>query len=97
MGWYPIVMIEEPTLDGHGHVGDDDEDDSMLVDEEEPGLRNTLFGAWRNVMWRTVSLFTLCRLRFVSGGRLVDSCKVKFQGVLERSQASRSLVSYVCP
>ena len=50
MGGYPIVMIEEPTLDGHGHVGDDDEDDSMLVDEEEPGLRNTLFGAWRNVM-----------------------------------------------
>jgi serine/arginine repetitive matrix protein 2 len=32
MGGYPIVTIEEATVDGHGSV--DDDDDRMLVDEE---------------------------------------------------------------
>ena len=31
MGGYPIVTIEEATVDGHGSV---DDDDRMLVDEE---------------------------------------------------------------
>jgi len=66
MGGYPIVTIEEPTVDGHGRVGDEDEDDSMLVDEEVRALKNTLFEAWRNVMWRVVSLFMLRRSRFIS-------------------------------
>ena len=67
MGGYPIVTIEEATVDGHGCV-DGDKDDRILVDEEEYyGLKNTLFGAGRNVMWRMVSLFIWYRLRFVSG------------------------------
>jgi hypothetical protein len=51
------VTIEEATVDGNVCVGDEagaENDSSMLVDEEERGLKNTVFGAWRNVMWRMV-------------------------------------------
>jgi hypothetical protein len=64
MGGYPIVTIEEATVDGHG-CGSSDKNDRMLVDEEEYGLKNIPFGAWRNVMWSIVSLFMLYGLRFV--------------------------------
>ena len=69
MGGYPIVTIEEATVDGYDRcVGDDegDEDGRMPVHAEKCGLKNTLFGAWRNVMWRMVSLFILYRSRLVS-------------------------------
>jgi hypothetical protein len=72
------VTIEEATVDGHGCVGDEAEaenDSSMLVEEEERGLKNTVFGAWRNVMWRMVSSFIMYRSSFVSG---VDPDKIKF-------------------
>ena len=42
MGAYPIVTIEEATVDGHGCMSGN-EDDRMLVDEEEYGLKNTPF------------------------------------------------------
>jgi hypothetical protein len=90
------VMIEEATVDGHGCVGD--ENDRTLVDEEERGFENTVFGAWRNVMWRMVSesLFMLYRLlpsplyrsTFVSGvvwSTHVMLNLVDFKGVLESS------------
>jgi len=38
MGGYPIMTIEEAMVDGRGCVGDDDEDDKVLVGEEERGF-----------------------------------------------------------
>jgi hypothetical protein len=49
MGGFPIMAIEEATVDAHGCVGGD-EDDKMIIDEEEYGLKTTLFLAWRNGM-----------------------------------------------
>lgn len=73
------MMIEETTVDGHGCVSGD-KDDRMLIDEAEYGLNNSPFNAWRKVMWRTVSLFILYRLRFVSGvvWSTLANCKIKF-------------------
>ena len=45
MGGYPNVTIEEAMVDEHRCVGDDDEEDRVLVGEEERGLENTLFEA----------------------------------------------------
>ena len=45
MGGYPNVTIEEAMVDEHGCVGDDDEEDRVLVGEEERELENTLFEA----------------------------------------------------
>jgi len=99
MGRYPIVRIEGATVDGCGCVGDDDEgdDDRMLVHAEECGLKNTLFGTWRNVMWRMVSLVILYRSRFVSEVIWSTPTKLNLVDVLESSQASSSLVSDVWP
>ena len=89
---YPIVTVE---VDARGCVGGSDEDDRMLVDEEEYGLKNTLFGTWRNAMWRMVSLFILYRSRFAPG--VVCSTPTKLNlfdfKACWKVQTSRSLVS----
>jgi hypothetical protein len=71
MGGYQILTIEEATVDGHGCVGDDEEDDRMLVGGEEFALESTFFGAWRNVTWTTVTLLMLYRSIFIPGVRLI--------------------------
>ena len=62
IGGYPIVTIDEATVDAHGCVDDGDEDDRMLVDEDERVLKNAVFEAWRNVMRRMISLHILLAL-----------------------------------
>ena len=90
MGGYPIVMIEETTVDGYGCEGDEEED-RILVDEEERVSKNTVFWAWRNVMRRMISLYKvlplpLCRSTF-SGvvwstyARLISRHAGKFTGI----------------
>ena len=56
MDEYPIVTIQEAMVDGHRCVSDE-EDDRMKY-----GLENTLFEAWRNMMWRMISLYKVLPL-----------------------------------